>query len=145
MYALVRCVPPHEDVETNCECKPAPILHWQPRRMHHAAQRAGLALSALSALRVQVRLSFLCHGVTRQRDHRLPKMTREMSIRKKGAGKEFSNSKKKKLSWLRGGPSTYWPTLGRESWTGNPWGGVGRGFGSVPGYTTLSVRVQANT
>jgi len=70
--------------------------------MHHAAQRAGLALSALSALRVQARLSFLCHGVTRQRDHRLPKMTREMSIRKKGAGKEFSNSKKKKLSWLRG-------------------------------------------
>ena len=26
------------------------------------------------------------------------------------------------------GPSTYWPTLGRESYTGTPWGGVGRGF-----------------
>jgi len=23
---------------------------------------------------------------------------------------------------MRGGPSTYWPTLGRESWTGTPWG-----------------------
>ena len=34
---------------------------------------------------------------------------------------------------------------GRESWTGTPWGGCGSGFGLVPGYTTLSVRVRANT
>ena len=33
---------------------------------------------------------------------------------------------------------------GRESWTGTPGGGVGRGIGLVPGYTTLSVRVWAN-
>jgi len=46
--------------------------------------------------------------------------------------------------WLRRCPSTYWTTLGRESWTGTPWGGVGRGFGLVSGNTTLSVRVQAN-
>jgi len=32
----------------------------------------------------------------------------------------------------------------RESWTGTPCGGVGRGFGLVPSYTTLSVRVRAN-
>ena len=34
---------------------------------------------------------------------------------------------------------------GPRELTGTPWGGVGRGFGLVPGYTTLSVRVRANT
>ena len=31
-------------------------------------------------------------------------------------------------SWMRRGPSTYWPTLGQECWTGTPWRGVGRGL-----------------
>jgi len=35
---------------------------------------------------------------------------------------------RQRASWMRSGPSTYWPTLGRESWTGTPWGGVGRGL-----------------
>ena len=51
--------------------------------------------------------------------------------------------RQKKLR-MRSGLSTYWPTLGWGSWTGTPWGGVGRGFGLVPGYTTLSVSVRAN-
>jgi len=35
---------------------------------------------------------------------------------------------RQRASWLRGGPSTYWPTPGRGSWTGTPWGGAGRGL-----------------
>ena len=31
-----------------------------------------------------------------------------------------------------------------NQWTGTSTGGVGWGFGLVPGYTTLSVRVRAN-
>jgi len=37
-----------------------------------------------------------------------------------GVRKEIKKGKKKK--------GTYWPTLGRESWTGTSWGGVGRGL-----------------
>ena len=38
---------------------------------------------------------------------------------------------RQRASWMRRGPSTYWPTLGRESWTGTPWGGgVGVWFNS---------------
>ena len=47
-----------------------------------------------------------------------------------------------RASWLRRGPSTYWPTLGRGSWTGAPRGDVW--VGVLPSYTVLSVRVQAN-
>ena len=35
---------------------------------------------------------------------------------------------RQRASWLGGGPSTYWPPLGREIWTDTPWGGVGRGL-----------------
>jgi len=35
---------------------------------------------------------------------------------------------RQRASWMRRGPSTYWPTQGRESWTGTPWGCVGRGL-----------------
>jgi len=58
--------------------------------------------------------------------------------------KTTTNTKNQRASWLRRGPSTYWPTLGRESWTGTPWGGCELGSGLVLGYTTLSVRVLAN-
>ena len=29
---------------------------------------------------------------------------------------------RQRASWMRRGPSTYWPRLGRGSWTGTPWG-----------------------
>ena len=47
--------------------------------------------------------------------------------------------------WMRRGPSTYWPHTGPRKLDGHPLGGCGSGFGLVPGYTTLSVRVRANT
>jgi len=49
-----------------------------------------------------------------------------------------------RASWMRRGPSTYWPTLGRESWTGTPWGGW-VGVWSSPGYTALSVKPTLNS
>ena len=72
---------------------------------------------------------------------------------------------RQRASWLRRGPSTYWPTLGHGSWTGGPrelygrphWGGVGRGtsqlycpFGKGPGHHLIgdlyikSVRTKLN-
>jgi len=40
----------------------------------------------------------------------------------------YQCGQRQRASWMRRDLSTYWPTLGRESWTGTPWGGVGRGL-----------------